>query len=78
MERFTITCQIAGKQEEIQFDVKKMPGEPGPSYMVSIDGMFRGYITKNRTGCFVQLNSDQLEDYMVIINDKLKRNTFIK
>lgn len=34
---------ITGNMTELQFDLKKMPGETGPCYMVLIDGMFRGY-----------------------------------
>ena len=73
MERFKIKCEISHKQVELQFDIKKMPGESGPCYMVSIDGMFRGYIKKEKSGLFGQLmNSDFTTEYMSIINEQLK------
>ena len=72
MERFKIKCQISDKPAELQFDIKKMPGEPGPCYMVSIDGLFKGYIKKEKSGVFEQLmNSDFTEDDMGVINSHL-------
>jgi len=73
MERFKIKCEISDKQVELQFDIKKMPGEVGPCYMVSIDGVFRGYVKKEKSGIFGQLmNSDFTSEYMSIINEQLK------
>jgi len=72
MDRFKITCEIEDRQVEMQFDRKKMPGEAGPSYMVSIDGLFRGYITKGKPDNFVKvLNSDIPDAYMLVINEKI-------
>jgi hypothetical protein len=72
MERFKINCEISNKQVELQFDVKKIPGETGPCYMVSIDGMFRGYIKKEKSGNFGQLMSSNFTDGdMNIINEQL-------
>lgn len=74
MERFKINCEISKKPVEIQFDIKKMPGEAGPCYMVSIDGLFKGYIKKEKTGTFDQLTkSDFADDDMLIINKELKK-----
>jgi hypothetical protein len=73
MERFKINCEISNKPVEIQFDIKKMPGEIGPCYMVSIDGMFRGYIKKDKSGNFGQLlNSNIAKEDLVIINEHLQ------
>lgn len=73
MDRFTINCMITGDMTEIQFDLKKMPGETGPCYMVSIDGMFRGYIKKENSGTFQQLvNTHFAAEDMAAINDKLR------
>jgi len=51
-----------------------MPGESGPCYMVSIDGLFKGYIKKEKSGTFGRLiNSDLTTEYMLIINEQLKQ-----
>lgn len=72
MERFKINCEISNKPVELQFDIKKMPGEAGPCYMVSIDGLFKGYIKKEKSGVFGKLmNSNFAEEDMVIINQYL-------
>jgi hypothetical protein len=73
MERFKINCEISDKPVEIQFDMKKMPGEAGPCYMVSIDGLFRGYIKREKSGTFVQMiNTNFVEEDMLIINEQFK------
>ncbi|OCX54186.1 hypothetical protein BEL04_07960 [Mucilaginibacter sp. PPCGB 2223] len=73
MERFKITCEISHKQVELQFDIKKMPGEVGPCYMVSIDGFFKGYVKSKKAGTFDQLmSSDFTEEEMRTINFHLK------
>lgn len=70
MERFKRNGKIAGTEVEMQFDLKKMPGEKGPSFMVSIDGLFRGYVTKTATGSFVKMfNSDVPDECLQIINE---------
>lgn len=74
MERFTIKCEIFNKPAEVQLDVKKIPGEPGPTYMVSVEGMFRGYITKERSGRYKQLMNAVFTDVdMTIINNELAK-----
>lgn len=72
MERFKIVCEISNNSVEVQFDVKKIPDEKGPCYMVSIDGLFRGYIKKEKSGKFGQLmNSNFTEEDMAIISNEL-------
>jgi hypothetical protein len=74
MERFKINCEIANKPVELQFDIKKMPGETGPCYMVSVDGLFKGYIKKEKSGKFGQLmNSNFDERDMLVINAQLSK-----
>jgi hypothetical protein len=74
MERFKINCEISNKSVELQFDAKKMPGEIGPCYMVSIDGLFRGYIKRQESGTFGQfMNSNITEEDMLIINNELQK-----
>ena len=72
MDRFKINCEWEGKPAEIQFDIKKIPGEKGPCYMVTIDGFFRGYIKKEKDGMFGQLiNSNFDEKDMLAINQRV-------
>lgn len=71
MDRFKFNGKIAGTEVEMQFDLKKMPDEKGPSYMVSIDGLFRGYVTKASTGSFVIMyNSDVPDECLLILDEK--------
>ncbi|MET3982019.1 hypothetical protein ABIB62_004635 [Mucilaginibacter sp. UYP25] len=73
MERFKINCEISKKLVELQFDIKKIPGERGPCYMVSIDGLFKGYIKKEKSGSFSQVMSSYFaDDDMLVINDQLR------
>jgi hypothetical protein len=79
MERFKITCEVSHKPVEFQFDIKKIPDEVGPCYMVSVDGIFRGYVRKEKSGIFGQLmNSDFTSEYMSIINEQLKLISNVK
>lgn len=74
MERFIINCEISNKTIELQFDMKKMPGEVGPCYMVSLDGSFKGYIKMEISGIYSQfMNSYFTEAEMMIINNELKK-----
>jgi hypothetical protein len=74
MERFKINCEISGTPVEIQFDIKKIPGEKGPCYMVSMDGMFKGYIKKEKSGSYGQLmNSNFAEADLSAINEELQK-----
>jgi hypothetical protein len=76
MERFKINCEISKMPVELQFDIKKIPGEKGPCYMVSIDGLFKGYIKKEKSGNFGQvMNSNFADDDLTIINTELKKLT---
>jgi hypothetical protein len=60
----------------LQFDIKKIPGEKGPCYMVSIDGLFKGYIKKEKSGNFGQvMNANFADDDLTIINTELKKLT---
>lgn len=74
MDRFKINCEISGKAVELQFDIKKIPGEKGPCYMVSVDGLFKGYITKEKSGCFGQLMNSNFADVdLSVINEELRK-----
>ena len=72
MDRFKINCIISGNHVELQFDIKKIPEEKGPCYMVSIDGLFKGYVKKEKSGNYGPvINSNLSDDYMDIINEQL-------
>lgn len=72
MERFKLNGWLAEKEVEIQFDLKKLPGETGPSYMITVAGTFKGYTTKNRSGEFVKLtNAHFTTDEMTTLNEQL-------
>ncbi len=74
MERFKINCEIASQPVELQFDIKKIPSELGPCYMVTIEGLFKGYIKKEKSGIFGQLmNSNFTNEDMAVINYELKK-----
>lgn len=69
MDRFKISCEWAGKPAEVQFDIKKIPGETGPCYMVSVDGLFKGYVTKS-AGHFISFaDGDITEDWLAAIKE---------
>lgn len=73
-ERFKINCEIANKLVELQFDLKKIPGEKGPCFMVTVDGMFKGYVTKENSGDYGQLmNSNFADAELFIINEELRK-----
>lgn len=50
MDRIHIRCQIQGQLTELQLDKKTMPGETGPCFMITIDGCFKGYISRQKDG----------------------------
>lgn len=74
MDRFKINCEISGTALELQFDIKKIPGEKGPCYMVSIDGLFKGYIKKEKSGYYGQLMNSNFTDVdLSVINEELQK-----
>jgi hypothetical protein len=72
MERARLKCELSGKPVELQLDLKKIPGEKGPCYMVSVNGAFRGYITKNNSGVFHGLTAGLSDEEISSINEQLK------
>lgn len=52
MDRINIQCQIDGQPTELQLDKKAMPGETGPCFMITADGCFKGYISRQKNGTF--------------------------
>ncbi|SDP47204.1 hypothetical protein SAMN05428975_1355 [Mucilaginibacter sp. OK268] len=50
MDRINIKCLIGGQEMELQLDRKAMPGETGPCFMITTDGCFKGYISRQKNG----------------------------
>lgn len=44
-------------QTNLQLDIKKIPDEPGPCFMVTDNGLFKGYIGKQRNGSYAILGA---------------------
>lgn len=64
--RINIKCPISGQDTHLQLDKKDMPGEPGPCFMISAGGCFKGYIARRKNGSYQFLGtpyyaSDELE-----------------
>jgi hypothetical protein len=57
MDRINIKCLIGGKDTELQLDKKAMPGEPGPCFMITADGCFKGYIAREKNGNYKALGT---------------------
>jgi hypothetical protein len=68
------TAKLLTNWVELQFDLKKIPGEKGPCFMVTVDGMFKGYVTKEKSGDYGQLMSSNFADAeLFIINEELRK-----
>jgi hypothetical protein len=52
MDRINIKCPIEGQELELQFDKKTMPGEAGLCFMITADGCFKGYISRQKNGTY--------------------------
>jgi hypothetical protein len=57
MDRFNIQCLVGGKDTNLQLDKKAMPGESGPCFMITADGCFKGYISRERNGTYKSLGT---------------------
>jgi len=74
MDRLNITCDISGQEIELQFDKKAMPGEPGPCFMISEGGCFKGYISRKRNGEYESIGYPYYtDDDLRVISDQLRR-----
>ena len=50
MDRINIKCPVEGQELVLQFDKKAMPGEAGPCFMITANGCFKGYISRQKNG----------------------------
>jgi len=57
MDRIIIKCPIEGAEAELQLDKKSMPGESGLCFMITADGCFRGYISRQKNGIFQSIGT---------------------
>ena len=62
MDRINIKCLIEGKEVELQFDKKAMPGETGPCYMITESGCFKGYVALQKNREFKYLGKSHYSD----------------
>jgi hypothetical protein len=52
MDRINIKCLIEGRESDLQLDKKAMPGEAGPCFMISVNGSFKGYLSRQKNGSY--------------------------
>ena len=52
MDRINFKCPIEGQDVDLQFDKKAMPGEAGPCFMITANGCFKGYISRQKNGTY--------------------------
>jgi hypothetical protein len=62
MDRLNIQCLIGGKDTNLQLDKKAMPGEPGPCFMITAGGCFKGNISQQKNGKFKCLGTSYFAD----------------
>lgn len=74
MDRIKVQCVISGQETNLQLDKKSMPGETGPSYMITTDGSFKGYIACPKNGKYKALGTPYYtaEDLLHIIEQLTK------
>ena len=66
---------IEGQESELQLDKKTMPGEPGPCFMITANGSFKGYISRQKNGSYKSLGTAYYatED-LQLITDQLTKS----
>jgi hypothetical protein len=52
MDRINIQCLVSGQDTSLQLDKKSMPGGAGPCFMITANGCFQGYISRQKNGCY--------------------------
>jgi hypothetical protein len=57
MDRINLKCKVEGQETELQFDKKAMPGEAGPCFMITANGSFKGYISREKNGTYKSLGA---------------------
>ncbi len=73
MDRLKIECEILSVNTEIQLDRKSLPDEPGPTFMLSVNGCFNGYLTKQKNGSYRPVGDFNLSEKDVQnISDQIK------
>ena len=74
MDRINIKCTIEGQESDLQLDKKAMPGEPGPCFMITANGCFKGYISREKNGSYKSLGTSYYtkEDLQLIADQLCK------
>jgi hypothetical protein len=75
MDRINIQCLVSGQDTSLQLDKKSMPGEAGPCFMITANGSFKGYISRQKNGSYKSLGTSYYtnEDFQ-IITDQLGKS----
>jgi hypothetical protein len=72
MDRLQIKCILSTGQADLQLDIKKFPDEKGPCFMITQEGLFKGYIGKQRNGSYTIIGASSFsDDDLQSINDAL-------
>jgi hypothetical protein len=72
MDRINIKCLIDGREIDLQLDKKAMPGEAGPCFMITGDGCFKGYISRQKNGVYKPLGIPYYtNEVLQLITDQL-------
>ncbi len=74
MDRIKIDCVISSQPAELQLDKKALPDEPGPTFMLLVNGCFNGYITKQKDGLYKALGGVSLsEKELLVISQQINK-----
>ncbi|SDH29043.1 hypothetical protein [Mucilaginibacter gossypii] len=75
MDRINIKCSIEGQEAELQLDKKAMPGEAGPCFMITANGCFKGYISRQKNGSYKSLGTSYYTNTdLQLITDQLSKS----
>ena len=74
MDRINIQCLVSGQDTSLQLDRKSMPGEAGPCFMITANGSFKGYISRQKNGSYKSLGASYyaIEDLQIIADELSK------
>jgi len=75
MDRINIQCLVSGQNTSLQLDKKSMPGEVGPCFMISANGCFQGYISRQKNGSYKFLGTPYYtNEDLLLITEQLSKN----
>jgi hypothetical protein len=75
MDRINIQCLVSGQDTSLQLDKKSMPGEAGPCFMITANGCFQGYISRQRNGSYKSLGTPYYtNEELQLITEQLSKS----